>query len=369
MILYHMLYEKYKPKSFDEVIGQTAAVQILQNIAKHYETHVVHGIILSGQYGCGKTLCAFLFAHLLNGISVSDTPSEDILVIDAALYSSVDNMRQLIETIQYAPMYLKYRVVILEEAHMLSKEAMDVLLITLHTPPRNTVFVFTTTNLTKITKTLESRCLTVHISSLETEQIVPLLEKICHTEQIKLSPEVLYEIARASNGSLRQAISYLNTIQIGEINQEQIFDYLSIVSTETISRMLIMLLQGKPVEAYELWLRVKKNNSNKTILLHFEALFKEIILWKENKPNMIHNILKTDVIRDALTAPLVLQYITILHTCAEIDAAGYAHTVLMFFYMLAHVPASYVVPESIREIHLTESKIKLLLTNNNFAKL
>ena len=162
-----MLYLKYKPKKLNEIIGQKTAVQILTNII--IQKRNIHGIILSGQFGCGKTLCATLFAQEINDINVIEDAynQQDILIVDAALNSSVNDMRPLMEQIIYAPLHLKYRIVIIAGTHMLSKEAMDVLLLTLQAPPYNTIFMFTTTNLSKITKTLESRCLTIHINKID----------------------------------------------------------------------------------------------------------------------------------------------------------------------------------------------------------
>lgn len=365
-----MLYEKYKPKKFIDIVGQDIATSILTNIAINYDKYKIHGIILSGPYGCGKTICATIFAHMINCheicgncdfCRVKNDIHSDIIIFNAALNSGIDHVRQLIERIQYPPLVFKYRVIIMEEAHMLSKESMDVLLLTLQDPPLNTIFIFTTTNLHKITNTLRSRCLLVHINTISNEILFNEIKRIGIIENIIFDDVILRNIAIASNSSLRQALSNLETIHLSKLsNINDINKYLSILSPMIIENIFIELMRGDIKSAWKIWTNIKDGYSDKALLLAFETLFNELRCWINDMPYNISDILITDAFKNILTNSLLLHFIEILHHCLIMNNYQCQHIIQTFFYMITHVEDTAMIHSIIHNTH----KVKTELSTN-----
>ena len=209
-MVYIPFARKYRPKKFSEVVGQTAAVRTLKNAIK--TNRVAHAYIFAGPRGVGKTTIARILAKVLN--CLNPTPEgepcgecehckaidkgnfPDLVEIDAASNRGIDDIRQLKESVSYAPIKGKYKVYIIDEAHMLTKEAFNALLKTLEEPPPRTVFVLCTTELDKIIPTIQSSCQRINVKRIPEGLIVERLKEICSLEGIKYEENALRVIPK-----------------------------------------------------------------------------------------------------------------------------------------------------------------------------
>lgn len=203
-------YNDYRPTNFDEVIGQNLVKTVLQNSLK--QTKIKHGYLLSGPKGVGKTTIARIFANELNDLGSNPQASMDIIELDAASNSGVDNIRQLIESAQTPPFAGKYKVFIIDEVHMLSKSAMNALLKILEEPPVYLVFLLATTNPEKLLPTVLSRLTKLALSSHTIDDIVSQLTMIASKEKMTIDNQSLQLIAKRANGGQRDAINLLETL-------------------------------------------------------------------------------------------------------------------------------------------------------------
>ena len=219
------LYRKYRPKNFSEVIGQSHIVRTLSNSIKN--NHIGHAYLFSGPRGTGKTSLARILAKTVNcidakkGIPCEKCPScqiinsgksLDIIEIDAASNTGVDNIRELRETVALSPSSLRYKIYIIDEAHMLSTGAFNALLKTLEEPPAFVIFILATTEIHKIPDTIISRCQRFDFTRLSFSHIIEKLSLIAKKEKVQIEKEALEMIALASEGGMRDAESLLGQI-------------------------------------------------------------------------------------------------------------------------------------------------------------
>lgn len=217
------LYNKYRPQIFDEIYGQPAIVQTLRN--QIINDHIGHAYIFQGTRGTAKTSTARIFAKAINCLnptngnpclqctSCTDTSvNPDMIEIDAASNNSVENIRNLVETVKYKPSNHKYKVYIIDEVHMLSNSSFNALLKTLEEPPEYAVFILCTTDFTKIPDTIKSRCQIYNFKLIKREDIKNALSNILVKENIDClnNDSCLDYLADKANGSLRDAISLLD---------------------------------------------------------------------------------------------------------------------------------------------------------------
>ncbi len=221
------LYRKYRPQSFADVVGREAIKTILTEELK--TGRIAHAYLFSGTRGTGKTSIARIFAKALNCTKRDPKTSEpcnecdsctaitkgnnpDVIEIDAASNRRIDEMRELREQVKYMPAHSEYKVYIIDEVHMLTNEAFNALLKTLEEPPSHVVFILATTELHKIPDTIFSRCQHFSFGKLSHDEITHRVTTLAEAEQVKLAPEIVTDIARKSNGALRDAESLLGQI-------------------------------------------------------------------------------------------------------------------------------------------------------------
>lgn len=223
---YKVFARTYRPKAFHEILGQEVAVQIFQNALR--QNTLSHAILMTGIRGIGKTTSARLLAKTLCCLSPVDhinpcgacdsclafekEQHTDIVEMDAASHTGVDDIREIIEGVSYAPIYGRYRVYIIDEVHMLSKNAFNALLKTLEEPPAHAKFIFATTELEKVPETILSRCLQIQLRPMAVETILQQLQLICTKENLATDDEGLRLIAEAAQGSMRDALSILEKV-------------------------------------------------------------------------------------------------------------------------------------------------------------
>ncbi len=225
---YQVLARKYRPATFDDLIGQAPMVQTLKNAFA--AGRIPHAWMLTGVRGVGKTTTARILARGLNferedgsggptvelaeeGVhcrAIMEGRHPDVLEMDAASHTGIDDIRDIIDSSRYAPVSARFKVYIIDEVHMLSKQAFNGLLKTLEEPPPHVKFVFATTEIRKVPVTVLSRCQRFDLRRVDAALLIEHLEGICKKEKVKAEPEALRQIARAAEGSVRDALSILD---------------------------------------------------------------------------------------------------------------------------------------------------------------
>jgi DNA polymerase-3 subunit gamma/tau len=270
---YQVIARKWRPQKFEDVTGQEVLTRTLQNAISHDRLH--HAYLFSGARGVGKTTTARLVARALN-CHKSDKPtptpcapideqacsscreiaegrSMDVLEIDAASHTQVDNVRDvIIAGINIAPARDRYKVFIIDEVHMLSTHSFNALLKTIEEPPPRVVFIMATTDEHKVPETITSRCQVFEFRTIATAKIVERLKLIARTDKISIAEEAIREIARAGDGSMRDAQSAFDQVIsfAGEkITTEDVEKALGIASAEVLARVMKGIAENKPAEA------------------------------------------------------------------------------------------------------------------------
>jgi DNA polymerase-3 subunit gamma/tau len=263
----NVLYRKYRPQKLAEVVGQKHIVQTLFNAIKN--NHLGQAYLFTGPRGTGKTSVARILAKTINCLDLQDTQacgkcfncltitagrSLDIIEIDAASHTGVDNVREIIEAVKLPPTSLKYKVYIIDEVHMLSSGAFNALLKTLEEPPAHVIFILATTEIHKVPETIISRCQRFDFSRLPIQSIIEKLSAIARSEQIKISPESLEMIAIASEGGMRDAENLLGQIMALEdknITVKEVEEILGTTDRQSVGAIAGMIINSETEKAIE----------------------------------------------------------------------------------------------------------------------
>ncbi|QIK77598.1 DNA polymerase III subunit gamma/tau [Sphingomonas piscis] len=267
---YRVLARKYRPQTFSELIGQDAMVKTLGNaIARG---RIAHAFLLTGVRGVGKTSTARLIAKALNCIGPDGTGGPtidpcnmcepcraiaegrhiDVIEMDAASHTGVDDVREIIEAVRYASVSARYKIYIIDEVHMLSKNAFNALLKTLEEPPEHVKFLFATTEVNKVPVTVLSRCQRFDLRRIPAEKLAEHFAHVAGLEQVRVEPEAVAMIARAAEGSARDGLSILDQAIAhggGDVTAEQVRDMLGLADRGRIRRLLDLVLAGDATQA------------------------------------------------------------------------------------------------------------------------
>ncbi len=256
---YLVLARKWRPKSFAEVVGQQHVMRALINGLDQNRLH--HAFLFSGTRGVGKTTLARILAKSLNcEQGISSTPCGecqscvevdsgrfvDLIEVDAASRTKVDDTRELLDNVQYAPSRGRFKVYLIDEVHMLSTSSFNALLKTLEEPPPHVKFLFATTDPQKLPVTILSRCLQFNLRRLDLKQISDHLAFVLEQEAIPFDSEALEQLARAADGSMRDALSLLDqaiAFGAGEVSTDTVFQMLGSISQDQLGRLLQALQQ------------------------------------------------------------------------------------------------------------------------------
>lgn len=266
-----VLYRKYRPQNFSDVIGQDHITKTIENEIK--SGHVAHAYLFSGPRGCGKTTTARIIARAVNCLNrksgeaepcgkcascldIANNRSMDLVEIDAASHRGIDDIRELREGIKFAPSKAKYKVFIIDECHQLSKDASNALLKTLEEPPAHAIFVLATTEIHKLIPTILSRCQKFDFRKLRLPELTARLQKLADNEKIKTDKAALELIALNSGGSVRdaesllgQALSSLSSSGKQNLAVEDVRALLGVVETQSIGRFVDLLIGKKTADA------------------------------------------------------------------------------------------------------------------------
>ena len=270
---YQVLARKYRPRTFEDLIGQEAMVRTLRNAFS--SGRIAHAFMLTGVRGVGKTTTARLLARALNyKTDEIDQPSldlaveglhcrgiiegrhMDVLEVDAASRTKVDEIRELLDGVRYAPVEARYKIYVIDEVHMLSTAAFNALLKTLEEPPPHAKFIFATTEIRKVPVTILSRCQRFDLRRVEPEVIIENLEQIAAVEGAKIDPEGMLLIARAAEGSVRDAQSLLDQaiVQADDgqvVGAAQVRDMLGLADRIQTIELFELTMRGRAGEALE----------------------------------------------------------------------------------------------------------------------
>lgn len=285
-------YRKYRSKKLSEVIGQNHITSVLDSALKNNK--IAHAYLLTGPRGVGKTSVARILAHEINNLEYNEEDIHpDIIEIDAASNNSVDDIRQLREQVQVAPISAKKRIYIIDEVHMLSKQAFNALLKTLEEPPKHVVFILATTDAHKIPVTIVSRTQQFVFRYISDEDIFDHLKSISEKEKIKISDDALKIITERGGGSFRDSISLLDQIAQSRPNEEisAVFleNILGLASKKTISLLIDSYKSQDTANIIKLMDEVKKSGVNMSIFV--EQFISEVKNSLQQNPQLAELIL------------------------------------------------------------------------------
>ncbi len=285
---YVALARKYRPQSFEDLLGQDALVQTLTNAIKNNRLH--HAYILTGIRGVGKTTTARLIAKAINCIgpdgnggptihpcgecenckAIAADRHMDVIELDAASKTGVDDIREILDGVRYKPVNARYKVYIIDEVHMLSKSAFNALLKTLEEPPAHVKFIFATTEIRQVPVTILSRCQRFDLQRLSVEILVNLFEKVLKAEKISYDLQALQMVARAADGSARDGLSMLDQAIVlgnGNIDAETVKNMLGLADRQQSFAVYEKLLEGDIAEVLRLVHELYTNGATPMLIL------------------------------------------------------------------------------------------------------
>ena len=293
--MFQALYRKYRPQTFNDIVGQNHIVSVLRNAID--KDQISHAYLFYGSRGTGKTSIAKIFANEVNGNEIYQKENVDIIEIDAASNNGVDEVRDIKEAIKFLPTEGKYKVYIIDEVHMLTTAAFNALLKTLEEPPAHVIFILATTEIHKIPTTILSRCQRFEFKNLSQEQLIDRLKYIAKEENLVIEEAAIEKIATLAKGGLRDAISILDQVSnyAEEITLNHILEVTSSISEDDILEFYRGLLQGdvtKSLLKYNEFVAQAKDT--KLLLNDLINVTRDIVVYKNLKDikHTVYNVEK-----------------------------------------------------------------------------
>ena len=295
--MYQALYRKYRPQTFDDVVGQGAVTQTLKT--QLLSGHMSHAYLFTGSRGTGKTSCAKILSKAVNCLNphngnpcnvceackaIDAGTCMDVLEIDAASNNGVDNVRDLRDDAIYAPSQVKKRVYIIDEVHMLSISAFNALLKIIEEPPEHLLFILATTELHKVPATILSRCQRFSFRRITPEDIAARLQYVSYQEGIELDDGAARVLARLADGGMRDGLSLLDqcaSATVGELNAQRVYECLGIAGEQTCGQMLAFAADKNTRGALELFNRLYADGKDVSALIdELASLCRDLMILK-----------------------------------------------------------------------------------------
>lgn len=291
------LYRQYRPKTFDSVLGQDRVVNVLKNQVK--SGNISHAYLFSGERGTGKTTCAKIFAKAINCLSpkdgspcmecenckaIEEETTIDVVEMDAASNRRIDDIRNLKDNVIYPPNKLKYKVYIIDEAHMITREAFNALLKIMEEPPSHLVFILATTEIEKIPSTILSRLQKYEFNKIDENKIKEQIDYILEDRSIRMENEAIRLIIKKANGAMRDALSILD--QVLSLEKEsyklsEVENLLGVVDFYDIDKLARAIVAKDSSKALDLVFKLRENNkTNKDIIDSLISYFNDIMIYK-----------------------------------------------------------------------------------------
>lgn len=313
---YVVLARKYRPQNFDDLLGQEALVQTLTNAIKNNRLH--HAYILTGIRGIGKTTTARIIAKALNCIgldgksgptihpcgvcenckAITEGRHIDVMELDAASRTGVDDIREILDGVRYKPTNARYKIYIIDEVHMLSKNAFNALLKTLEEPPSHVKFIFATTEIRKVPITVLSRCQRFDLQRLSIENLMTLFNKIITAENLKAEDEALHIIAKAADGSARDGLSLLDqaiSLGAGMVKTDVVKEMIGLADKNQTFELFESLIQGDVQAVIAKLQEQYKNGANPTTLLQDLINITHMLAKARIIPNSVNDVSMTEM--------------------------------------------------------------------------
>lgn len=342
---YQALYRKYRPSNFDEVVGQQPIIQTLKNAI--VQNRIAHAYLFCGPRGTGKTSIAKIFAKMLNCEDESNKPCgkctnckmvqngshPDIIEIDAASNNGVDEVRNLIDKVKYAPMQGKYKVYIIDEVHMMTTGAFNALLKTIEEPPAHVVFILATTEPNKVIPTIISRCQRFDFNKVSQKDIEKRLSIVCKEEKIEIDPEAISLIAQLADGGMRDSLSILDQCIAycsSNITVDNVREIYGVLTTSDIGK-LFEHLYAHEVDALIQQIQEcsDKGMDLKRLTSDFITLLKEsIILDYSSNSQLVSNTHKEVIEKYLLKSPSPFRFNVLNELMDVFNKYNYASNVL-----------------------------------------
>lgn len=291
------LYRQYRPKTFDSVLGQDRVVNVLKNQVK--SGNISHAYLFSGERGTGKTTCAKIFAKAINCLSpkdgspcmecenckaIEEETTIDVVEMDAASNRRIDDIRNLKDNVIYPPNKLKYKVYIIDEAHMITREAFNALLKIMEEPPSHLVFILATTEIEKIPSTILSRLQKYEFNKIDENKIKEQIDYILEDRSISMENEAIRLIIKKANGAMRDALSILD--QVLSLEKEsyklsEVENLLGVVDFYDIDKLARAIVRKDSSKSLDLVFKLRENNkTNKDIIDSLVSYFNDIMIYK-----------------------------------------------------------------------------------------
>ena len=337
---YIPLYRKYRPQKLEEIVGQEHIKKALKNAIELNK--ISHAYLFTGPRGTGKTSTARIFAKSLNCkegptispcgicencVDITNSTPMDVIEIDAASNRKVEDAQNILEKVMYAPVNSRYKIYIIDEVHMLSSTAFNALLKTLEEPPQNVIFILATTEVHKVLDTIKSRCQRFDFKRITTGDIVKHLRYIADKEQINITDDALFSIAKNSAGGMRDSIALLDQLSVlggqDAISTDDINNLLGRLSFDTLNNLSEKIVNSNPQEAVEILESIyNSGNEPVQIMTNLMDYLKNLLISKTCRKEIASELTQANEAQiSALTSQAKAlethQIVSLIDKCAE----------------------------------------------------